>query len=234
MRSCIAFLGIILVQLSVGTAHLVLIMLIGGSSALTCRITIQPLTTMKNDEENQFLPALLKALCPDDMEEAHRRYLVLHKKLVGYFTLKGMSDPFTDADDTVARADEKIAKGKKVPDVTRFCMGIARNIVRERLREEKRKESAFREFWDTNKDKNTRAALLDQFTNLMRRCFKQLPKDDQSLLIAYCKGPSKTSLAEHRHRLAESHNWSIGALRIRITRLRVRLVECLKELSETL
>jgi DNA-directed RNA polymerase specialized sigma24 family protein len=179
---------------------------------------------------NDFYPLLLGALCPDDRDEAIRRYLLLHQKLEGFFRLRGMYDPATDADETFDRVEEKLAKGYDIPDITRFSLGVARNIVRERLRNRKREEGAWLELLGYSQDKST-AAAVEKIANLMMPCFRQLPNEDQRLLIDYCNvSPQKR--AEHRGKLAEALNLSISALRIRVTRLRRRLQDCVKARSK--
>lgn len=182
-------------------------------------------------EKGQFFASLLTFLCQDDPDEASRRYLRLHQKLTGYFRLKGMFDPVNDADDTLDRAAEKIVKGQEIPDIDRFCIGIARNVVLERLRAKKREESAFLKFLANNQDNSTEA-LLDRITNLMKPCFEQLPKDDRDLLTSYCQVPSGVDRAEHRRQLAHNLKSTIAALRIRVTRLRRGLENCVKALSK--
>lgn len=182
-------------------------------------------------EKGQFFASLLTFLCPDDPDEASRRYLRLHQKLAGYFRLKGMYDPVNDADDALDRAAEKIVKGQDIPDIDRFCMGIARNIIHERLRHKKREESAFLKFLDNVQD-NSAEALVDRITNLMKPCFEQLPQDDRNLLTSYCKVPPGVDRAEHRRKLAASLQSTISALRIRVTRLRRGLENCVRALSK--
>lgn len=179
---------------------------------------------------NNFYPLLLGALCPDDPDEAIRRYMVLHKKLEGFFRLSGLYDPVTETDETCDRVEEKLAKGYDIPDVTRFCMGVARNIVHERRRKRQREESAWLELIGYSQDKST-AEAVEKITNLMKPCFEQLPQEDQKLLIDYCN-VSPQERAEHRRKLAEALNLSISALRIRVTRLRRRLQDCVKGRSK--
>jgi DNA-directed RNA polymerase specialized sigma24 family protein len=193
-----------------------------------------PVNSSDNGDDQgtgQPLTVLLTFLCPDDPDEANRHYLRLHRKLEGYFRLRGMIDPIRDADDTLDRAARKIAEGVPVPEVDKFCIGIARNVVLERLRQRKREESAFLQFLDQNQNENTEA-LVDRITNLMRPCFDRLPQNDRDVLHAYCKVPEGISRAEHRRRLAERLKSTIAALRIRVTRLRRSLDECVKALSK--
>ena len=184
-------------------------------------------------EKGQYFAALLNCLCPDDPEEANRHYLRLHKKLAGYFRLKGMSDPEADADDALDRAAEKIAKGQVIPDIDKFCLGIARNIVHERLRAQKRQETAFQNFIENCLDKSTQA-VVERIMKLMKPCWDKLSQDDQNLLIEYCKVPPGVDRAEHRRQLAARRNSSISALRIRVARLRRGLEVCMRDLSNKL
>ena len=150
-----------------------------------------------------FRLAVNVSLSGDDPDEAIAVYLRLHQKLTGYFRLKGTYDPVNDADETLDRAGEKIVKGQHIPEIEKFCMGIARNIVHERLRNKKREESAFLKFIDHSQDKSTEA-MVDRITNLMKPCFEQLPEDDRNLLMSYCKVPPGVDRAEHRRQLAAS------------------------------
>ena len=180
------------------------------------------------EQDPQPFTALLNFLS-EDPNEANRHYLRLHQRLAGYFRLKGMSDPINDAEDTLDRAGKKILEGVPIPDIDGFCMGIAKNVVLERLRNKKREESAFLQFLDDSQNDN---ALVDRIINLMKPCFEKLPAKDRDLLHSYCWVPPGVSRAEHRRQLAERLKSTIAALRIRVTRLRRALEECVKGLSK--
>jgi hypothetical protein len=174
--------------------------------------------------------AFLAFLSPDP-DEANSHYLRLHQRLAGYFRLRGMSDPVADADDTVERAGQKIIEGVEIPEIDRFCFGIARKIVFERRRKKEREESAFIQFFENCHDNSTEARV-EFIMNVMKPCFERLPDDDRNLLISYCKLPPGRSRAEHRRRLADSLKSTISALRIRVTRLRRSLANCVRALSK--
>lgn len=187
-----------------------------------------------SDMPNNFYPFLFHALGPDDdPDEANRRFLNLQKKLVGFFELSGTYDPATDADETFNRAEDKLAKGQHIPEIKRYCMGIAKNIVRERRRSKQREESAYQKLIDQSQDKSTES-LVEKIMNLMKPCFEQLPERDRNLLMSYCKVPPGVDTAQHRRQLAAGLNLSISALRIRVTRLRRSLEDCLRELRKKL
>ena len=172
---------------------------------------------------------LLQALSADG-EEAALLYTGLHKKLVGLFRLRGVSDPGEAADETLDRAAIKIAGGAPVPDVGRFAMGIARFVAMERLRAEQRESTASKEFFDIlalGFD-----AQSESYHELMKACFEQLAEEEQRLLIAYCQVLRGRARAEHRRHLAEMMKTTVIALRMRVTRLRSGLSECVSSHSD--
>ena len=180
--------------------------------------------------DQQHFTALLKFLSPDDPEEAGRRYLLLHQKLVGYFRLRGVADPNAAADETLDRASRRIAEGSEVPDIDRFCLGIARFIIKEGWRINTRESAAYLEF--LKRHAPVGEDELDRLS-LMRSCFDRLPQYERELLNSYCAAPPGRARAGHRREMADRRQCTISALRIRITRLRRELEDCVKELSRS-
>ena len=177
---------------------------------------------------DQHFRILLTFLCPDDPEEAGRRYLRLHQKLEGYLRTRGVADTAAAADETLDRAAKRIADGAEVPNINNFCLGIARFIIMEGWRVNTRESNAFLEFLEQHEH-----ATADQIDRLsfMKSCFEQLPLYERNLLNSYCAAPRGQARAQHRRELAERLELSVSALRIRVTRLRQGLDDCLKELS---
>ncbi|HEV3469798.1 MAG TPA: hypothetical protein VG148_10790 [Pyrinomonadaceae bacterium] len=173
--------------------------------------------------------ARFMAALSDGPEEAGRRYTRLHQKLVGFFKLKGIADPPGAADVTIDRAAVKVVGGAAVPDVERFCLGIARNICKERWRRERRESEIFRRFLDKLDDNADEE--VERIERLLKPCFGRLSGEDQKLLRAYCQVPRGRARAEHRRRLAEEMRTSVLALRMRVTRLRSILTDCVKKSS---
>ncbi len=172
----------------------------------------------------------LKLLSPDT-EEAGRLYVRLQKKLVGFFSLKGVSDPGDAAADTIDRAVLRIAAGADVPDVERYCFGIARNIVKERSRILQRENSAFHKFIEDLS--NSSAGQVERIYNILKPCFEQLDGEEQQLLLTYCHEIQGRARTEHRRQLAETMEMTVQTLRVRVTRLRNRLTECVQKRSNT-
>jgi hypothetical protein len=183
---------------------------------------------MNNDDFKAFLELL--SLSSGAAVDQGQCYLRLHQKLVGFFSLKGVSDPGASADATIDIAVTKIAAGTPVPDPVKYCKGIARNIAKERLRKEQREVSAFLSFIeDLPPDTDVR---VERVYRLLQPCFERLPGEDQKLLIDYCKVAQGRERAEHRRLLAERMDTSVLALRMRVTRLRDKLTRCVDELSK--
>jgi len=178
---------------------------------------------------DQHFSRLLTFLCADDPDEAGRRYLSLHKKLEGYFRTRGVADTSAAADETLDRAGRRIAEGTDVPNINSFCLGIARFIIMESWRLNTRESAAFLKFLEQHEQ-----ATADQIhrLSLMKQCFEQLPYNERDLLDSYCKALRGQARAQHRRDLAESLSTNVAALRIRVTRLRKDLEDCVKNLSK--
>ncbi len=170
----------------------------------------------------------LEHLSPD-MEEAGRQYTLLHKKLAGFFYLKGVSEPGMAADETLDRAAVKICAGTPVPDVPKYCIGIARNIVREGLRREQRERAVFQSFVENLNDDSDEE--IERIERVLKPCFEQLADDERELLFGYCQVLRGRARAEHRRQLAEAMKTTVLALRMRVTRLRGILGECVEKRS---
>ncbi|MFL6216850.1 MAG: RNA polymerase sigma factor [Blastocatellia bacterium] len=177
---------------------------------------------------SEMFARFLECLAPDT-EEAGRRYTRLHKKLTGFFRLKGISDPESAANETIDRAILKIAAGAGVPDADKYCLGIARNIAKERYRRVYREDLALHKFIQDLS--HSSVEQVERIYGILKPCFEQLATDDQQLLLAYCKDIQGRARAQHRRELAEARNISVLALRIRVTRLRNSLTECVRRRS---
>ncbi len=169
----------------------------------------------------------LECLSPD-AEEAGQRYTRLHGKLTGFFRMRGIADPMSAADETLDRAMTKIMDGADVPSVDKYCMGIARNIVKERLRLPQREATAFTNFIEYFNTADGQEELQKIYL-IQKPCFEQLSDEDQKLLVAYCQVERGRARAEHRRKLAEIRQTTLLALRMRVTRLRVSLADCVEK-----
>ena len=173
--------------------------------------------------------ARILALLSPDTEEAGRHYTSLHKKLTGYFGLKGVSDPLTAADETFDRAVLKIGAGTIVPNVDKYCFGIARNVFKERLRLMRRENSAYHNFIEDLGSSS--AEQIERIYSILKPCFELLAAEEQQLLMTYCHEIQGRARAEYRRELAKTMKMTVLALRVRVTRLRSILTDCVQKRS---
>lgn len=176
--------------------------------------------------------ARILALLSPDIEEAGRRYGRLHKRLTGFFSLQGISDPLTAADQAIDRAASKIAAGTVVPDVDKYCLGIARNIAREKRRFMQRENIAFQNFIEYVDDFPVKQ--LERIYGILKPCFEELAIEEQQLLAAYCHKVKGQANAEVRRQLSETLNMTMLALRVRVNRLRKKLTDCVQKRSRNI
>lgn len=181
---------------------------------------------MNSDDFTRFLELLAST---SGGEDGGGCYIRLHRRLEGLFTMKGVCDPAGAADATIDIAVRKVAEGAPVPDVGRYCMGIARNIARERLRGERRETKGFLHFIEDLD--NGSVEQVTRVEEILKPCFERLDDDDKALLVAYCRVMRGRARAEHRRGLAVAMNTTVQALRMRVNRLRETLTECVEERS---
>lgn len=193
-------------------------------------MTDSPQANSKNRQVvgSEALARFLESLSPD-IEEAGHRYTRLHERLVGFFRLKGISDPASAADETIDRAALKIISGTPVPDVDKYCLGIARNISKERYRRLQRENSVFLKFIGNLPDAANEQ--VERIYRILKPCFEQLVPEERELLVAYCQVMRGRARAEHRRHLAEIMKTTVLALRMRVTRLRDNLKDCVRKRS---
>jgi DNA-directed RNA polymerase specialized sigma24 family protein len=176
----------------------------------------------------EALARFLESLSPN-VKEADLRYIRLHERLVRFFRLKGIPDPESAADETIDRAALKIISGTPVPDADKYCLGIARNLTKERYRRAQRENSVFLKFIENLPDAANEQ--VERIYRILKPCFEQLTSEEQELLEAYCQVIEGRARAEHRRHLAEIMKTTVLALRMRVTRLRSILTDCVKKHS---
>jgi len=170
------------------------------------------------------------ALLSTDADEAGHLYVSLHNRLSGFFRMRGIPDAMGATDETIDRAVLNIASGAVVPDVERYCRGIARNVALENLRMLRRESAVFREFIDELG--GTSPEFIARIYEVLVPCFEQLAREDQELLLSYCHKAPGRPRAEERSQIAATMKISGVALRLRVSRLRSSLRDCVSSRSE--
>jgi hypothetical protein len=181
---------------------------------------------MNSDDFTSFL----ELLSSTDGGDGALCYIRLYRRLEGFFNMRGICDPGGAADETIDVAVRRIAEGAPVPNAERYCMGIARNIVSERLRRERRELKAFLGFVaDLDNNSGEQIARIEE---ILKPCLELLAAEDKELLVAYCRVLRGRARAEHRRELAASMNTTVPGLRMQVTRLRKELMDCAKKRSK--
>lgn len=185
-----------------------------------------PAGRVVNDYDFAHFLELLSSPSGGDAGLCYRR---LYNRLDGFFSMKGVRDPMGAADATIDVAVRRIAEGAPVPDAEKYCMGIARNIAKERLRKERRELNAFLGFMEELG--NGSGEQVERIEQILKPCFELLPADNRELLVAYCRILRGRARAEHRRELAASMSMTVPGLRMQVTRLRRELTDCARKRS---
>lgn len=164
----------------------------------------------------------LRWLSEDD-ERAVAEYQLVRMKLVRYFTHKGCADPDELFDKTVDIVVGKIDTCVDCPSPLAFCFGVAKNIVRQDLRE--RKSARL----DENIVSPTQAGpeIHELELRCLDRCIDQLSAGDRDIVIRYYQGQGRDKI-ETRRLLADGIG-GMNALRIRMYRARRDLRVCVND-----
>jgi DNA-directed RNA polymerase specialized sigma24 family protein len=181
---------------------------------------------MPKDLTSEIFGKLLKHLSPDT-DEAAVLYTRLHDSLIRFFETKGLAEPIQAADETIDRAADKINRETEIVDLTKFTFGIARYVFLEKMRRERIQVRAADMLFMRAADNGVSESGPE--LDSLRDCFRSLYPQEQKILVEYYANQDSSKNAEHRKRIAEREKISLNTLRIRVSRLRRRLEDCLAE-----
>jgi DNA-directed RNA polymerase specialized sigma24 family protein len=169
---------------------------------------------------------LLLARFSEDERQAAVAYTDLRDSLVRFFALKGDSEPEAAADETLDRTALKVAAGTPIDNVTKYSFGVARLIFLERMRLARKEKIAAEDFY-TGKEVSFIDAETDDF-KFFRECFDRLPTAERTFLQSYFTDAPYEKLIETRRRLTSEAGISINQIRVKVSRLRKRLENCVR------
>lgn len=157
-----------------------------------------------------------------DREQAGQRYEVIRAGLIRMFVSRGLSDAEHHADVTIDRVIKRLPEiqATYVGDPAKYFHGVARNVIRESLRQREIATDVLPTQLLTNEPSETSECLA--------KCLGLLPADKQALILDYhlFRGHAKV---EHHREMAGELSISEGALRTRAHHLRVSLEKCVLE-----
>lgn len=187
-----------------------------------------PRKTLKVD--NNFLNeesfnALLSWLDPD-RSRAGEMYENIRCKLLNFFEWNNCWWPEEYTDKAFDRVARKIIEGETIrtSDKYLYFHGVALNLLKECYKEMKKFQDKDIEVISYEDDEDFDS---EELIKKQKRCLKRLPDEERKLIEMYCFASGREQ-KKIRRELAKSLGISEGALRVRISRIREKLRQCVK------
>lgn len=189
-----------------------------------------------NSPEQNPLDKLLSWIDPD-REEAAKMLLGIRRKLVFEFRL------FPDAEDlageVIDRALDRIKKGNVVfigNNAEGYLRGVARFLKLEMAKARKfesldRDEVRELPFVDKSREKLEEERLEAKRLIYFNKALEKLSEEERNILILYSgrESDGELNLKEKRENLSKQLNMTNGTLRVRISRIRKKLKDYLRD-----
>lgn len=162
---------------------------------------------------------LLDWLDPD-RDVAGRKYETIRAGLIRLFISHGVSDGAFYADETIDRVTRRLPEIRPtfVGEPARYFTGVARNIIREAIRNREVLPEVMPE-------RSSEEVDDDEMVECLKRCLTELSQDRQELILDYHLYHGRAKVELHREMAAEL-SITEGALRTRAHHLRATLEEC--------
>lgn len=179
----------------------------------------------KNSLTQEAFDSLLGALDPE-RERAGEKYQAIRANLVRFFEWRGAASPEEGADEVINRVAAKLGRGEKFEDLSRYCLGVARMLLREMWKETAASHVAIGELTQVqsvSRDVEERERRLE----CLRFCLQELGPDGRALILEYYQGERGAKI-ENRKLMAERLGLTLNTLRMQALRLREKLQRCMK------
>jgi DNA-directed RNA polymerase specialized sigma24 family protein len=174
--------------------------------------------------ESDAFQALLRSL-DSDPEQAAAEYRRLHQRLVRFFLLQPVTDPYRLADEALDRLARRIeASPDEIQSPASFLFGIAHHLRQEEERRERRESAAVAE-WASHLGSSS--AADEKSLQQVERCLSKMKKEQRDLLLSYYRSTGKEKI-EHHRQLAADFGITVNALRNRLMRARRELDSCVR------
>jgi RNA polymerase sigma factor (sigma-70 family) len=177
-----------------------------------------------------------------DREQAADRYEHLRQMLITFFEFRGSLHPEEQADETINRVARRMSEGQEInaSSIETYAYAVARNIWRECIAEPHRVVALLNELpldiqsHQSPHELKIHAAERDKLErrlDCLERCVQALPPQQRELITSYYQGEREAKI-KNRKELAEALGIPLNALRIRASRLRDRIEECVRACLE--
>jgi DNA-directed RNA polymerase specialized sigma24 family protein len=164
-----------------------------------------------------------------DREIAGRKYEKIRHRLIQIFLGRSCFEAEELADETINRVTHKLPQliDNYVGEPALYFYGVANKVHLEWLRARKRTPPQFT-YIDQSEDKFTAQIEYDCLEN----CLKTLSSDCRELIVEYHRKEKRAKI-EHRKKIAEKMNITMGALHIKTCRIRANLHKCIQNCVNT-
>lgn len=133
------------------------------------------------------------------------------------------------ADETIDRVAARLAGGELIrTDLLRYVYGVARNVMLESWKKKPLQPGHFEDapspdLFVAERERRLTERQLDCFLH----CLKREPESDRTILLRYYEHRGRQKI-ESRVRLADELAIPLGALRLRIHRIKIALQRCME------
>jgi len=163
--------------------------------------------------------------------EAGARYEALRRRLIFYFTRRGLDFNEDLADEVLDRLTRRLAEGVAIGSAEAFALGIARHVAQEQFNKSLQTEAASEVFFDNIPAPSATSDMEARIAG-MERCLQGLPKADAALLESYYLGNREGNLIRDRRSLAQTLGLAPAVIRQRVFFIRRRLRKCMERHAE--
>lgn len=186
--------------------------------------------TKNNVLTKEDFDSLLRWFSPD-RELAGAKYEEIRAGLIRFFNYKGCSEAENLADETINRVARKyttLDTSNNHKYLTYFY-GFATKIHLEYLNRRKKKQVEFEQniHFKEESTEGTNSFVEDQH-KCLETCLAKLSSEDRYLIIKYF-AKDKSEKFEHRRNLAKEINLTMGALHVRVFRIKGTLKNCIEK-----
>jgi RNA polymerase sigma factor (sigma-70 family) len=170
----------------------------------------------------------------DDPEIARELFEALRRRLVFYFERRRCEDPEELAQETLVRLYWRYREEVEVIDPTRYCYGVAKNVLLEYLRKKRDETNNISEqeyYVHADAADEEEAACKERRLECLEKCVARLSPEERALLTDYLSGRGRSGQAQRR-RMAEQLNIPRDTLTMRVFNLKRKLKKCIEKCLE--
>jgi RNA polymerase sigma factor (sigma-70 family) len=191
------------------------------------------LPTLKDDPERSRLESLLR-LFDQDRDRAGEKYEHLRRRLIKFFEWNSCFPAEDLADEAFQRLEQRIGQ-VEIHDVVGFAWGVAKNLRLEARRRNSRtvsiadlplNQDPLPDQRDHEKDLHEKMQQERRF-KCLQMCLQRMHEPDRQLFLAYHNVQGEG--LGYRQGLARRLSITLGALRVRVNRMRDQLEKCARK-----